>query len=443
MTPDQLKASILQLAIQGKLVPQRPEEGTAEDFYQQIQQEKKKLVAAGKLKKEKPLPPVTEEEIPFDIPESWKWVRLGELSKIVTGKRDANFGSIDGEYLFFTCAKDPIRCATYSFDCNAILMAGNGDLSNISRYCGKFEAYQRTYVVEGIGSVNLDYLYYHLLSNWVAYNKEKIYGSVIQYVRLGNLLEYAVALPPLAEQQRIVEKIEQMLPLVEQYGEAYTALESLDARFPDDMRKSILQYAIQGKLVPQRPEDGTAEELYQQIQKEKKKLIAADKLKKKKPLPPISEDEIPFDIPDSWKWVRLGELCFLDKGAETESGKLPYLEARAIRGKKAFEIRESGCYVKEKTLVILVDGENSGEIFRTPSAGYMGSTFNLLVVINEQLEEYIILFMRLQQEKLKNNKRGAAIPHLDKKLFRELLVPLPPSKEQMRITEAVWKPIFN
>ncbi len=312
MTPQELKNSILQLAIQGKLVEQRPEEGTAEELYKQIQAEKQALIKAGKIKKEKPLPEITEDEIPFEIPESWKWVRLSELCSIVTGKRDANFGTPDGEYFFFTCAKDPIKCSSFSFSGESILLAGNGDIGNISYYWGQFEAYQRTYVLQPyIENTYLIYLFHHLQCNWVQYNRGMVFGTAIPYIRLGNVQNYTVALPPLAEQKRIVTKIEELLPLIERYEKAWSRLEDFNKRFPGDMQKSILQMAIQGKLVEQRPEEGTGEELYQQIQSEKQTLIKAVKNKKEKPLPEIAEDEIPFEIPESWKWIRLGILTEL------------------------------------------------------------------------------------------------------------------------------------
>lgn len=123
-----------------------------------------------------------------------------------------------------------------------------------------------------------------------------------------------IALPPLAEQKRIVAKIEELLPLVDRYAVAYEKLEQFNAKFPEDMKKSILQYAIQGKLVEQRPEEGTGEELYQQIQTEKQRLIKEGKIKKEKPLPEIAEDEKPYDIPDNWTWVRFGDLGSYKKG---------------------------------------------------------------------------------------------------------------------------------
>ena len=250
MTPQELKASILQLAIQGKLVEQRAEEGTAEELYQQIQNEKQRLIKAGILKKEKPYQQIVPEDCPFDIPSTWVWVYLGQICSIRTGKKDANFGTPNGAYAFFTCAKDPLRCDSYSFSGESILMAGNGDIGNISYYNGEFEAYQRTYVLQPyLEDSYLRYLFYHIQSNWVIYNSTQTYGPAIPYIRLGNVENYLVALPPLAEQKRIVAKIEELLPYIDRYEQAWSCLEDFNRRFPVDMQKSILQMAIQGKLV--------------------------------------------------------------------------------------------------------------------------------------------------------------------------------------------------
>ena len=134
MTPQELRTSVFQFAVQGKLVEQRSEEGTGEELFQQIQAEKQAFTKVANTKKEKPLPEITEDEIPFEIPDTWKWVKLGSICSIQTGKKDANFGSETGAYLFFTCAKEPIRCNSFSFSGESILLAGNGDIGNISYY---------------------------------------------------------------------------------------------------------------------------------------------------------------------------------------------------------------------------------------------------------------------------------------------------------------------
>jgi type I restriction enzyme S subunit len=216
MTPQELRASIIQQAIQGKLVEQRPEEGTGEELFQQIQAKKQALIKAGKIKKEKSLPEIAEDEMLFDIPGTWCWVRLADLVEIYTGKKDANFGSPDGQYDFFTCSNQPIKCKSYSYDGEYLIMPGNGaNIGMVIHYKGKFEAYQRTYLLENTYGIFMKYLKYHLESNWKQYNADKMYGSAIPYIKLGNLTNYCVALPPLAEQKRIVAKLEEILPLRE------------------------------------------------------------------------------------------------------------------------------------------------------------------------------------------------------------------------------------
>lgn len=146
-------------------------------------------------------------------------------------------------------------------------------------------------------------------------------GTNINNVKESYITEFVIPFPPLTEQKRIVAKIEEVLPYVDRYADAYEKLEQFNAKFPEDMKKSVLQYAIQGKLVEQRPEEGTAEELYRQIQVEKQKLIKAGKIKKEKPLPEIAEDEIPFDIPESWKWVRIGTVATILGGKRIPAGR--------------------------------------------------------------------------------------------------------------------------
>ncbi len=184
-------------------------------------------------------------EAPYVLPEGWKWCMLGDIAEIKTGKKDANYGSNDGLYPFFTCAAEPIKCNGYSFDCEAILLAGNGDISNISLYSGKFEAYQRTYVLQFNPSIDRKYVYYHLKLGWVDFNKDKMYGSTIPYIRLGNLKSYPIPFPPtLAEQQRIVNRIETMFAKLDEAKEkAQNVVDSFETR-----KAAILHKAFTGQL---------------------------------------------------------------------------------------------------------------------------------------------------------------------------------------------------
>ena len=446
---------MLQLAIQGKLVEQRPEEGTGEELYRQIQAEKQRLIKSGLLKKEKNYQHINNDECPNDIPSNWMWVYLGQICSIRTGKKDANFGTFNGEYVFFTCARDPLRCNSYSFSGESILMAGNGDIGNISYYDGNFEAYQRTYVLQPyLDKTYLRYVYYHIQSNWVTYNSSQTYGTAIPYIRLGNVENYIVALPPLAEQKRIVAKIEELLPYLDRYEKAWNRLEDFNRRFPADMQKSILQMAIQGKLVEQRPEEGTGEELYRQIQAEKQALIKAGKIKKEKPLPEIAEDEVPFEIPEGWKWVRLKWLSesivdcphstptyyendtgyfAIDTNCITAEGtivKWRYVDAVTYDARIARLVPRGGdiVYTREGSIcraVILPDDKKV----------CLGQRVMLIRCANGVTSEYVKRILMAPQTiaVLTAQQKGIGAKHVNVADVCRLPIPLPPLAEQKRI----------
>ena len=309
MTPQELKASILQLAIQGKLVEQRPEEGTGEELYQQIQREKLALEKAGKIKKEKPLPEIVEDEIPFDIPENWKWYRLGELFNIVNGftplKSNPEFWE-DGDIPWFTI-EDVHRQGRFISSTEKFItrkaLSKNTDrivpadtvLLCCTASVGEY-AYTKIPLTtnQQFNAFVLKEHYKNAVYPLYVFEYAKtLKGSLIDqagkttfnFVSVGKLSNMLIPLPPFAEQKRIVAKIEELLPLIDRYEQAWSKLEDFNNRFPVDMQKSILQMAIQGKLVEQRPEEGTGEELFQQIQAEKQRLIKEGIIKKEKPLP--------------------------------------------------------------------------------------------------------------------------------------------------------------
>lgn len=334
MTPQELKSSILQLAVQGRLVEQRPEEGTAEELYRQIQEEKQRLIKEGKIKKEKPLPEIAEDEVPFDIPESWKWIRIIDLYQLLNGDRGKNYPSkstlsksgipfisalnlngktvINDENLLCMSQEQYDRLGNGKLQFDDIVVCIRGSLGKHGRYPFKLGAIASSLVILRpiiCKREIADYFMYYIDSFLFSSEIRKYDNGTAQpNLSAQNLKQFLVPLPPLAEQKRIVPKIEELLPYIDRYEKAWSKLEDFNKRFPGDMQKSVLQMAIQGKLVEQRPEEGTGEELYKQIQAEKQKLIAEGKIKKEKSLPEITDEEIPFDIPDTWKWVRLGEI---------------------------------------------------------------------------------------------------------------------------------------
>ena len=472
MTPEQLKASILQYAIQGKLVEQRPEEGTGEELYQQMQTDKQTLIREKKIKKEKPLPDIIDDEIPFDVPESWKWVKVGNVGSWSSGATpsrtnpayyggsipwlktgDLNDGFIQEvpEYITdLALEKTSLRLNPIGSVLMAMYGATIGKLGILEIPATTNQACCACIPYAGM---NNKYLFYYLMSMRQSYigmaeggaqpniSKEKIVNSLIP-------------LPPAEEQRRIVAKIEELLPYVDRYAAAYEKLEQFNAKFPEDMKKSILQYAIQGKLVEQRPEEGTGEELYQQIQTEKQRLIKEGKIKTEKPLPEISEDEVPFEIPDSWRWCYVGDLFNHNTGKAMNSSAKKTDKPGAIRP----FITTSNVYwnsfdfsvVKE---MFFSDDEverctvTKGDILMCEGGAYFGRTaiwnYDYDICFQNHVHRlrpyqeidlmffYHIFFFYKNMNMMK--AKGTAMPGLSSITLHQMIIPLPPLAEQKRI----------
>ena len=478
MTPEQLKASILQYAIQGKLVEQRAEEGTAEELLKTIEDKREKLIKDKIIKKQKPLEPIVEEELPFELPPSWLWVKWGDIVNVVSARRvhqsdwqkegipfyrareiaemSRNNGCVDNE-LFIS------EELYEEFSASGVPKAGDIMVTAVGTL-GK------TYIVkEGEkfyykdASVICFENHYDLCSEFLAMMmetplmnqqiKSNSDGTTVATLTMVRMNEYLFPLPPLKEQYRIVTKIKELQPFVDRYAEAYEKLEKFNAKFPEDMKKSILQYAIQGKLVEQREEEGTAEELYKQIQDEKAKLIKEGKIKKEKPLDDITDDEIPFDIPDAWKWVRLGdcsgyaqtkekispkditpEMWSLDlEDIQKESGKIlvkTKASERNITGDKVKFHKGQVLYSKlrpylKKILVAPDDGIATPELV----------PFNTYCID----EEYLVYVLKSPHVDAVINAvtYGVKMPRVGTDTMINLLIPLPPLEEQKRIVDKI------
>ena len=329
MTAEQLKGSILQLAMQGKLVEQRPEEGTGEELYKEIQKDKKNLIKDGSIKAGKKYNAISEEEIMFDIPETWVWTRLSDIVFNRGQKKPENvfsyidIGSIDNVHQKLNDEENIIEAENAPSRARKNVAIGDVIYSTVRPYLHNMCIIDREFSHEPIASTGFAamtcheglynrFLFYYLLSpdfDRYANDTENSKGVAYPAINDQKLYKALVPLPPLAEQKRIVAKIEELMPYVEQYAATSTKLNTLNASFPEMMKKSILQEAVQGKLVPQDPNDEPASLLLKKIAEEKKKLIKEGKIKKQKPLPEITEDEIPFDIPESWEWVRLEQVA--------------------------------------------------------------------------------------------------------------------------------------
>jgi len=338
MNAQDLQNSILQLAIQGKLVEQREEEGTAKQLLEKIESEKKQLIKEKVIKRQKNLPEVTEEEIDFEIPQSWEWTRLEAITYSIGNKSNQIKQSEmlqEGRYPVVSQSMN--RIEGYSNEENKLLMIKPLSVIVFGDHSKTLKLIDFDFIIGADGTkimvpISIDPEYFYYVLNYNVINmRDRGYSRHFQFLK-----ERLIPLPPLEEQRRIVEKIEELMPYVDKYDVAYSEVEKLNKKFPEDMQKSILQYAIQGKLVEQREEDGTAEDLYEQIQQEKKKLIKDGKFKKTKALPEITEDEIPFDIPENWKWVSVGEICtdikYGTSKKSLKSGKMPVLRMGNIQG---------------------------------------------------------------------------------------------------------------
>ena len=479
MTPQELKNSILQLAIQGKLVEQRPEEGTAQELFAQIQAEKQRLIKAGKLKKEKPLPEIAEDEKPFEIPESWMWVHLGEVVTVLGGKRipagrqlvtentgykyirvsDMKDGTVLTDKLLYVPSDIFPSISRYIIHKEDVYITVAGTIGRVGKIPEEIDGANLTENADRLvfSCIQQDWLIKCLESSIVQSQIVDVTTKVGQpKLAIKRIQELLIPLPPLAEQKRIVAKIEELLPYIDRYEQAWSKLEQFNSRFPEDMKKALLQYAIQGKLVEQRSEEGTGEELFAQIQAEKLRLIQAGKIKKEKPLPEITEDEKPFDIPEGWKWVRVREIACLnpknDLSDELEVSFIPMaLVDDGYRNNHSFEIKKWGDI--KKGFTHFADGDigiakitpcfqnRKSVIFHDLKNGYGAGTTELSIVRVENnlvSRDYLLWFFKsgyFIENGMKSFTGTAGQQRIHKDYLSMCCIPLPPLAEQKRIVE--------
>lgn len=482
MNTELIKKKILDLAIRGKLVEQRPEEGTAEVLYNQIQDEKKKLIADGKIKKENPLPDISGDETPFDIPESWKWVRLNDVCNLISDGTHKTPSYVDKGVPFLS-VKD-ISSGTLDFrkakyiseeehnnlikrckpEKNDILICRIGTLGKAIKINVdiEFSIFVSLGLLKLTDTLLADYIVNVINSSyadrWISDVKAGE-GSHAAKLNLEDIKKFFFPLPPLAEQRRIVDKVEEIFSRIDVIEKAKADL----SRDGNLLEKKILDLAIRGKLVEQRPEEGTAEELYAQIQEEKKKLIAEGKIKKEKPLPEISEDEIPFDIPENWKWVRIGDLANYKKGpfgsALTKSIFVPksedsikvYEQKNAIQKdanlgfyhitREYFEEKMKSFEVVSGDIIVSCAG-TIGEIYRLPENIEKGIINQALMRIKlfepTSSDYYELLFDYLIKDYSRKSSKGSAIKNIPPfDILKNYVIPLPPLAEQKRIVAKI------
>ena len=465
MTAEQLRNSILQEAISGRLVPQDPNDEPASVLLQRIREEKARLVKEGKLKKKDLVEtPIKEEEIPFEIPESWEWVRIRDICSIVNGftprRTEPKFwtnGTINwftvedinkqGEVIRYTEQKiteaatsedrivrpgSVLLCCTASVGRCAITTVPVTTNQQFNALTVKEEfrkAVSDTYILT--------------IAKTLAPTLHQLAGqTTFEFVSVTKVGNIVIPIPPLAEQKRIVAKLEELLPIVEQYGKAQKELDELNAALPARLRQSILQEAIHGKLVPQNENDEPVDILFNHIQEEKLKLIKQNIIRKKEAvINAVKEDEIPFDIPSSWKWCHLEELVAILDGYrkpvskhDREVGTYPYYGANGVLD-----------YVRDyifdgEYLLVGEDGSvitSYGNPIVNKSSGKIWVN-NHAHVLQEcgKLGYYDYLFYALQAISIKKYIHGF-MPKYSQGDLRKTMIPLPPLAEQQRIVAKI------
>lgn len=475
MTAKDLKNALLQEAVQGKLVPQIASEGNAQDLLNAIRKEKNELVKSGKIKKEKPLPEITDEEKPFDIPESWCWCRLGELITFVGGYaydshsfiekseyQVLRLGNVKNGYLQLSTKPVYINAEladkTNAFKCitNDILVTMTGTRLKRDYFFTTLisENDKNLYVNQRVGCLRPTKIIFASFLAWILKSK-----TILDYIfefetgtanqgNLGseNIKTIPIPLPPLSEQKRIVSKLEELLPLIEEYGKAQEELDTLNNEIPEKLKKAILQEAIQGKLVPQIASEGNAKDLLHKIETERKKSNPKYKL-----LPPVTDEEKPFEIPESWVWCRIGDLFFTTSGGTPLKGHPEFYVNGTIPWVKSGELKSKYLYNAETLITEEALKNSSAKYFpvNTVAVAMYGATIGKTSIFKKELTtnqaicgifpnthilpEYLYYFIQAKIQDYLSIAFGSGQPNISQEKIKETLFPLPPLSEQKRI----------
>lgn len=487
MKAETLKKAILQYAMQGKLVEQDQNDEPASVLLERIKAEKEQLIKDGKIKKEKPLPPITEDEIPYELPKGWEWVRIADLYSFKTGlSYKKELLDIKSNRMIRVLRGGNINNLKYTFKADDIFISNEFVKEELYlnknylitpsvtslEHIGKFAYIDKDYNDTVVGGFVMMFLPHsvNILSQFFLYIFSSPYvrefmrdttnksGQAFYNISKEKLKALCVPVPPLAEQQRIVEKLEQILPLVEEYGNNEEKLSKLNSTLPDKIKQSILQHAVQGKLIPQNPSDEPASILLERIKAEKEQLIKDGKIKKEKPLPPITEDEIPFQIPDTWKWVRIGTITDVGTGTTPQTSNYEYYngnvnwisssstcndyitEPDKLISQKAVDECNLRIYNPDTLIIALYgQGKTRGQITQLKIPSCINQACAAICIINKELLNlsYIKYFYKKQYNDIRSLAAGGAQPNLNVQKIKNTLIPIPPLAEQQRIVTKV------
>ena len=482
MTGQQLKNSILQMAVQGKLVPQDPNDEPASVLLERIHAEKEALIKAGKIKKEKnpsvifrgadnlPYekvgknePVCIADEVPFEIPGSWEWVRISDIFQIEMGQSPK--GDSVGEFQhgiefhqgkvyfgdkYIQESKQRTTTPTKIAEPNSVLLCVRAPVGKVNITNRKLCIGRGLCALKPLGNINIDFAFY-LMETYESIFVKQATGTTFVAITGEVVKNQLIPLPPLGEQIRILEKIRKLLPLIKDYAHVEQANEKLTKDFPLLLKKSILQEAVQGKLVQQDENDEPASVLLERIREEKARLVKEGKIKKDKNESVIFrrdnshyeklngierciDDEIPFEIPENWCWCRTSSFLTISTGdcltsQKMDNGVYPVFGGNGITG------YHSKYNVTEPTLVIGRVGFYCGSTHITPNFAWV--TDNAFITTFDRNNIDILwLKLLLDSSELRKRSSSTAQPVISGKTVYPLLVPLPPIAEQRRIVSA-------
>ena len=438
MNTKALRQKILDLAIHGKLVPQDPNDEPASVLLERIKAEKERLIKEGKIKRTKRSKAACDKpHYPFELPKGWCWTTIEEVGEVVTGStpskdvKDFYGGNIpffkptDLEQGIHTIRSND-RLTALGFEqsrklpINSVLVTcigatiGKTGLTSIEGTCN-----QQINAIIPTNAILPHYLYYVCISDYMQNEiKANASATTLPILNKGNFSKIFLPLPPLREQKHIIKSIVNWLSIVNSVEESKENLHEVIKQ----TKSKILDLAIHGKLVPQDPNDEPATELLKHIN----------------PKAEITCDNPHYrNLPEGWAAAPMQMLCSLVDGEKQSGVERINLDVKFLRGEREAKTLSAGKYVAANKLLILVDGENSGEVFRTPVEGYQGSTFKQLAINDNMYTDYVLQVINLHRKTLRENKVGSAIPHLNKKLFKAIDVPIPPYEEQQRIVNAI------
>ena len=461
MNAKQLRNSILQMAIQGKLVPQDPNDEPASVLLDKIRQEKVRLVKEGKLKKKDLVEtPINEDEKTFEIPKGWKWVHFGDVSYNRDSERIplsvSERSSLKKTYDYYGASGVIDKVDRYLFN-KPLLLIGEDGANLINRSTpiafiarGKYWVNNHAHVLDFINEDFMEYVCLHINAISLV---DYVTGTAQPKMNQEKMNSIPLAIPPKEEQKRILSKIEELMPIVDEYGKAQEEADKLQAELPDKLRKSILQEAIQGKLVPQDPNDEPASVLLEKIRQEKKRLVKEGVLKKKDlEETPISDDEKPFDIPESWEWCRMQDVIqFVNGRAYKKEELLDKGKYKVLRVGNFFtndswyysdlELPEDK-YCNRGDLLYAWSASFGPKIWEGEKTIFHYHIWNVKFEKSMLYREYLYYFFVADKNVIKSSTTGSTMVHVSMENMKPRLIPIPPLAEQYRIVAKIEE-LFN